>query len=94
MSGLTFLVSHKWWIARKKLVQGVEFVEVERNNYRCLAFVGDKSKMIEHIIDARNKASNARFINHSCDPNCYTEVVSSGGANKIVVLVHNQIENH
>ena len=24
------------------------------------------------VIDARLKANNARFINHSCDPNCVT----------------------
>ena len=26
------------------------------------------------FIDARNRANFARFINHSCDPNCDTQV--------------------
>ena len=26
------------------------------------------------VIDARLKANHARFINHSCDPNCISQV--------------------
>lgn len=32
----------------------------------------------EWVIDATRAGSLARFINHSCDPNCYTRVVLDG----------------
>jgi SET domain-containing protein len=30
------------------------------------------------FLDARHKANLARFINHSCDPNCMTQVCDCG----------------
>ncbi len=37
------------------------------------------------IIDATKKGNLARFINHSCDPNCQTKVVQSGGRQRIAI---------
>eukprot|EP00466_Bigelowiella_natans_P016561 jgi/Bigna1/37368/e_gw1.19.219.1 len=45
----------------------------------------------DYVVDSTSRGNISRFINHSCDPNCYTEVVSSGGANKIVVLAKRDI---
>ena len=32
----------------------------------------------EHVVDATRKGGVARFINHSCEPNCFTQVISVG----------------
>jgi len=37
------------------------------------------------IIDATRKGNLARFINHSCDPNCYARVITVDGQKKIVI---------
>ncbi len=31
----------------------------------------------DYIVDAMFKGNASRFMNHSCDPNCYCQVVSS-----------------
>jgi hypothetical protein len=30
--------------------------------------------------------SQARFMNHSCDPNCYARIITAGGDKKIVIF--------
>ncbi len=37
------------------------------------------------VIDATKKGSLARFINHSCDPNCVAKTISLNGSNRIVM---------
>ncbi|XP_034025318.1 histone-lysine N-methyltransferase SETD1B-A-like [Thalassophryne amazonica] len=39
----------------------------------------------DHIIDATTCGNLARFINHSCNPNCYAKVVSVESQKKIVI---------
>jgi hypothetical protein len=46
------------------------------------------------IVDATKKGNIARFINHSCDPNCYTKIVAINGQNKIIVFSHRPIALH
>lgn len=43
------------------------------------------------IIDATFKGNLARFINHSCDPNCRTQVVSIGSTRHIVIYAKRDI---
>jgi histone-lysine N-methyltransferase ASH1L len=38
------------------------------------------------FIDARRKGNEARFINHSCDPNCVFQKVNVNGLPRIAVL--------
>ena len=33
----------------------------------------------------------ARFINHSCDPNCFTRIISAEGAKHIVIVAKRDI---
>ena len=38
------------------------------------------------VVDATVCGNAARFINHSCDPNCYSEIVDDGVGQKHVVI--------
>jgi len=40
----------------------------------------------EWVVDATMEGGTARFINHSCDPNCATRVVDIGGQNRIGIF--------
>jgi len=44
------------------------------------------------IIDATKKGNLARFINHSCDPNCYTRVVHVQNTPRIVIFSKRKIK--
>jgi len=46
----------------------------------------------EYIIDATKNGNRARFINHSCDPNCYAKVINVLGEEKIVIYAKKDIE--
>lgn len=37
------------------------------------------------VIDATKRGSMARFVNHSCDPNCYVKIISFHGVKKIII---------
>ena len=40
----------------------------------------------DYVIDATLFGSPARFINHSCDPNCYSKIVTVDGTKHIVIF--------
>merc|ERR1711871_403826 len=40
----------------------------------------------ERFVDATMKSNYARFMNHSCDPNCYARIITAGGDKKIVIF--------
>ena len=46
----------------------------------------------EVVIDATTRGSLARYINHSCDPNCYTKIISVDGEKKISIYSKKDIE--
>ncbi|KAG1701350.1 Histone-lysine N-methyltransferase SETD1 [Nymphon striatum] len=46
---------------------------------------------LDHIIDATKCGNLARFINHSCNPNCYAKVITVEGQKKIVIYSKQQI---
>ncbi|BET00611.1 RNA polymerase II [Nesidiocoris tenuis] len=53
----------------------------------CYMFrIDDKS-----VIDATMKGNAARFINHSCEPNCYSKVVDIFGKKRIVIFALRKI---
>ncbi|XP_030629549.1 histone-lysine N-methyltransferase 2C [Chanos chanos] len=46
----------------------------------------------EHVIDASRSGSPARYINHSCSPNCVAEVVTFERGYKIIISSNRKIE--
>ncbi|KAH3744725.1 Histone-lysine N-methyltransferase SETD1B-A [Pelomyxa schiedti] len=65
----------------------------QRNNR---AGLGGSSYMFriddEVIIDATWKGNLARFINHSCSPNCYAKIIPFEGTKKIVIYAKYPID--
>ncbi|XP_030534190.1 uncharacterized protein LOC115743516 isoform X2 [Rhodamnia argentea] len=53
----------------------------------CYFFRIDK----EHIIDATRKGGIARFVNHSCQPNCVAKVISVRDEKKVVFFADRDI---
>ncbi|KAF0889411.1 hypothetical protein E2562_023699 [Oryza meyeriana var. granulata] len=45
----------------------------------------------EYVVDATKRGGLARFINHSCDPNCYTKVITVEGQKKIFIYAKRRI---
>lgn len=45
----------------------------------------------EHYIDGETKGSVARYINHSCNPNCEFRLWSVNGENVVVVVALKEI---
>nr|XP_043607818.1 histone-lysine N-methyltransferase ATXR7 [Erigeron canadensis] len=44
-----------------------------------------------YVVDATKRGGIARFINHSCEPNCYTKVISLDGQKKIFIYAKRHI---
>jgi len=46
----------------------------------------------DEIIDSTKRGNIARYINHSCDPNCYTRVETVGGQKRILVFTNKVVQ--
>ncbi|CAA6670399.1 unnamed protein product [Spirodela intermedia] len=46
-----------------------------------------------YVVDATKRGGIARFINHSCEPNCYTKVITVDGQKKIFIYAKRQISS-
>ncbi len=46
----------------------------------------------EVAIDATKKGNIARFINHSCDPNCIPRVIKAEGMKRIIIYARRNIK--
>nr|CAD1831884.1 unnamed protein product [Ananas comosus var. bracteatus] len=67
----------------------IEYQSGRRLQYKsaCYFFRIDK----EHIIDATRKGGIARFVNHSCQPNCVAKVISIRNEKKVVFFAERDI---
>ena len=43
------------------------------------------------VVDATMAGGPARYINHSCNPNCVTEVINMEKGDKIVIIANRRI---
>jgi hypothetical protein len=60
----------------------------KRYQQTCYLFRLDETK----VIDATHKGNLSRFINHSCDPNCYSRVVQIDGQKRLLIFASRLIE--
>ena len=44
------------------------------------------------VVDATRRGGPARFINHSCEPNCYTKIIVLDGRKRIGIYAKRRIE--
>ena len=44
------------------------------------------------VVDATMAGGPARYINHSCDPNCVAEVVEIDKESKIIIITNRRIQ--
>ncbi|XP_052886576.1 uncharacterized protein LOC108452097 [Gossypium arboreum] len=67
----------------------LEYMSGRKVQYKsaCYFFRIDK----EHIIDATRKGGIARFVNHSCLPNCVAKVISVKNEKKVVFFAERDI---
>jgi len=40
---------------------------------------------LDYVVDATKCGNLARFVNHSCEPNCYAKIIKIDGSSKIVI---------
>ena len=45
------------------------------------------------VIDATMAGGPARYVNHSCNPNCFTEVVPTEKGDKIIIIAKRKINS-
>lgn len=48
----------------------------------CYMFRIDK----DEVVDATMAGNEARFINHSCEPNCYSKIITVDNKKKIMIF--------
>ncbi|RXM94880.1 Histone-lysine N-methyltransferase 2D [Acipenser ruthenus] len=72
-------------------------VELEKRSLLSLVFLRDNRGIYmfrinnEHVIDATLTGGPARYVNHSCAPNCVAEVVTFDKEDKIIIISSRRI---
>ncbi|KAF1743453.1 hypothetical protein MXB_3287, partial [Myxobolus squamalis] len=46
----------------------------------------------DYVVDATNCGNLARFINHSCQPNCYAKIITVDNTKKVVIYSKREID--
>lgn len=100
---------HDWGLFAMEPIAGDEMV-IEYVGQNVRQSVADKREKVyerqgigssymfridrDNIVDATKCGNLARFINHSCAPNCYAKIVSVEGEKKIVIYSKQPIGIH
>lgn len=71
----------------RSILSDVREAEYQKGGLDCYMFRLDQ----EFIVDATFKGNAARFINHSCRPNCYAKVVRFEGDKHIIIIAQRSI---
>ncbi|KNC47186.1 SET-domain-containing protein [Thecamonas trahens ATCC 50062] len=77
----TMLIEYRGEVIRST-VSDVRERRYDSEGIGCYMFKIDD----EHIVDATKKGNEARFVNHSCDPNCTTKTIYWNGDRKIIIV--------
>ncbi|KAF0706133.1 hypothetical protein AaE_014258 [Aphanomyces astaci] len=73
-------------VGRREFERRFAVVTQARGHYYFMALQRDL------IIDAQFFGNNARFINHSCQPNCVAEVWQKNGIQRVAIVAVKAIE--
>ncbi|ESO09953.1 hypothetical protein HELRODRAFT_97267 [Helobdella robusta] len=84
----TMVIEYIGEIIRNEIAEIREKV-YEQQNRGVYMFRLDENK----VVDATMAGGPARYINHSCDPNCFTEVVATEKGEKIIIIAKRKIRS-
>ncbi|KAJ4967235.1 hypothetical protein NE237_019084 [Protea cynaroides] len=97
---------HDWGLIALELIEAEDFVieyvgelirprisDIRERQYEKMGIGSSYLFRLDdgYVVDATKRGGIARFINHSCEPNCYTKVISVDGQKKIFIYAKRQI---
>jgi hypothetical protein len=96
---------HAWGMFADQHIAANDFVIEYKGELVTIAECERRSKMYEcegrddyifrvdkeWFVDATMKGSMARFINHCCDPNCFTQIIKHKNQSKIIIYAKRDI---
>jgi hypothetical protein len=97
---------HEWGLVALELIQAEDFVieyvgdlirkrvsDIRESQYEKSGIGSSYLFRLDddYVVDATKRGGLARFINHSCEPNCYTKVITVDGQKKIYIYAKRRI---
>ncbi|OMH81303.1 Histone-lysine N-methyltransferase, H3 lysine-4 specific [Zancudomyces culisetae] len=84
-----FVIEYVGELIRSRLSDSRElcYAKLSGTNDCCYLFRVDN----DLVVDATMMGNNARFINHSCNPNCTAKVIQADGTKRIVIYAKSDI---
>ncbi|WVZ91259.1 hypothetical protein U9M48_037455 [Paspalum notatum var. saurae] len=97
---------HEWGLVALELIEAEDFVieyvgelisrqvsDIRESQYEKSGIGSSYLFRLDddYVVDATKRGGLARFINHSCEPNCYTKVITVEGQKKIFIYAKRRI---
>lgn len=97
---------HDWGLVALEPIEAEDFVieyvgelirpkisDIRERQYEKMGIGSSYLFRIDHdyVVDATKRGGLARFINHSCEPNCYTKIINVEGQKKIFIYAKKPI---